>query len=371
MSARNEELEQLILADRASPGSYLVYADWLAARGDPRGELIVLQHQLSQGVARPDDPRVLREQAILAAAERFLPGVPASMVHTTWRWGFLDSVHFNNDDDWMDASVPVEAITATVFGSGATHLLDELRIGVMRWDDSNTDVPAILEEAARSPAGASVRRIHVGDFGDSDVDLGMYDPGRLSLTGRFPRLRSLLIRGSQFDLDPFDFPLLDTLTIETCGLAKDALEAVLASSLPSLTTLRLWFGSERYGAECTASDLAPLLERAPFPRLAHLGLMNSEFADDLPLALARSRILPSLRSLDLSMGTMSSVGVRAILEHREAFQHLRSLSVSENFLDDADLEQLAELGPAIDDADQKEDDLSVPGEVHRYVSVHE
>ncbi|MBA3538368.1 MAG: TIGR02996 domain-containing protein, partial [Deltaproteobacteria bacterium] len=42
----NPKLEAAILADPDDTAAYLVYADWLQSRGDPRGELIVLQHQL-------------------------------------------------------------------------------------------------------------------------------------------------------------------------------------------------------------------------------------------------------------------------------------------------------------------------------------
>jgi len=99
--------------------------------------------------------------------------------------------------------------------------------------------------------------------------------------------------------------------------------------------------------------------------------MNSELADHLPKALAESKLLPALKSLDLSKGTMGSVGARALLDARSAFQHLESISVDENFLDDVTLEELRELGPTILETEQKEDDLSIPGEVHRYVSMAE
>lgn len=39
----SRELEGAIAADPGDPNAYLVYADWLQARGDPLGELIVVQ----------------------------------------------------------------------------------------------------------------------------------------------------------------------------------------------------------------------------------------------------------------------------------------------------------------------------------------
>src|SRR5262245_45998875 len=40
--ARNEELEAQIRAAPDEPGPYLVYADWLQGRDDPRGQLIAI-----------------------------------------------------------------------------------------------------------------------------------------------------------------------------------------------------------------------------------------------------------------------------------------------------------------------------------------
>jgi uncharacterized protein (TIGR02996 family) len=41
---RNRDLEDALRADPSNVAPYLVYADFLQSRGDPRGELIMLQH---------------------------------------------------------------------------------------------------------------------------------------------------------------------------------------------------------------------------------------------------------------------------------------------------------------------------------------
>ena len=120
------------------------------------------------------------------------------------------------------------------------------------------------------------------------------------------------------------------------------------------------------------ADLGPILDGTAFPNLVHLGLMNSEFADDLPRALATSKVLPRLKSLDLSRGTMGPDGARSLLAVKDAFKHLESISLDENFLDDDEiLGQLEASGLRISTEDQKEDDDSVEGEIHRYVSLAE
>lgn len=56
--------------DPEDPGSQLVLADWLLERGDPRGELIVLDHRERAGEL--DDPAGL-ERLLLLAAEYTFP----------------------------------------------------------------------------------------------------------------------------------------------------------------------------------------------------------------------------------------------------------------------------------------------------------
>jgi uncharacterized protein (TIGR02996 family) len=377
MSSRNESLEKLIAAHPDDADNYLVYADWLSAQGDPRGELITIQHKLSvmkeldrKGV--PGGTLEQREKALLAQHERFLPGVPPAMVAVKWRWGFLESVHFNNGEDWMKDDVDAVGMAQRVFAAPVALALRVLDIGVMRWDHSEQDVPAILKAAGESQVGPRLRGIHVGNFGDDDVDNGMYNPGQLdTFAGRFPALESLVIHGSEFSLGSFELPALKKLSIETCSFRKEDLARLVDAKWPRLEHLEIWFGSDNRGASCGASDLTPILDGSVFPAVKHLGLRNAEFADDLPAALAGSKLLQGLRTLDLSKGTMSSVGARALLDARSAFQHLASLSVDDNFLDDDVLEELRTIGPTVVSEEQKDDDLSIEGEVHRYVSMAE
>jgi uncharacterized protein (TIGR02996 family) len=370
MSPRNDELEALIAARPDQPDNYLVYADWLSGRGDPRGELIAVQHALSTG-GGSSEALAARERDLLEKNERFLPGLPKEMVHVTWRWGFVTSVHFNNDEDWMVDDVDVEGIAKRFFDCPVALVLNKLAIGVMRWDHSDRDVPAILAVAAANPQGSRIRHVHVGDFGDSDVDNAMYSPGRLDFAQGLRGLESLVVHGHEHSFGNFDLPRLEKLVIETCGFTTAHLASLFAAKWPALKDVELWFGSERYGANVGVADLAPILAGTAFPAITRLGLCNAEFADALPAALATSRVLPRLRRLDLSKGTMGSVGARAIVEAAQAFEHLEEISLDDNFLADAELDDLRATELPIAEETQKEDDLSIPGEVHRYVSMAE
>jgi hypothetical protein len=199
----------------------------------------------------------------------------------------------------------------------------------------------------------------------------MYDPGKLDAVSRFPSLEKLTVHANEFSLGVLDLPKLRELSIETCGLTKKHLASFLGGKWAKLEKLELWFGSEDYGAKCKVKDLGPILDGSAIPKVKHLGLMNAEITDDLCKALPVSKILKRLETLDLSLGTMSTVGVKAILESRNAFSHLKSLNVNENFLKKKDLADLKTLGPTIISKSQKEDDDSIEGEIHRYVTIAE
>ncbi len=113
-AVRNRELEAVIAADPSAIEPYLVYADWLLERGDPRGELIVLHHRMAS--AGPDDRAAVAHAArrLLVAHRAHLVG-PAiayagALCVVEMRLGFVRSVRLSMDGDdaarfqaWLDA----------------------------------------------------------------------------------------------------------------------------------------------------------------------------------------------------------------------------------------------------------------------------
>jgi uncharacterized protein (TIGR02996 family) len=376
-SPRNAQLEKLIAKNPDAVDNYLVYADWLTANGDPRGELITIQHAL--GEMSPEErkgpkgkPLAKRESEILRKNARFLPDVSPKMVKVTWRWGFLDSIKFCNEEDWMEDGIDVLGLVAKVLASPACAVLRHLRIGVVRWDEVTKDVPAILKLVGESAIAANLRELTVGDLKNDDVDTGMYDPGKLDAISKyFPALESLTVHGNEFSLGALNLPKLRSLSIQTCGLSKKHLASVLGAKWPKLEKLELWFGSKDYGGNCKVKDLGPILDGSAIPKVRHLGLMNAEFTDDLCKVLPNAKILSRVETLDLSMGTMSAEGAHAIVDAKKAFSHLKTLDVNENFLSKKNIAELKTLGPTLIAKSQKDDDDSIEGEIHRYVTVAE
>ena len=89
---RDRALEAAIASAPEDLGGYLVYADWLQQHGEPRGELIVVQHALASA---PHDAALrAREAALFADHGDRLLGPLALMgdARVDWHCGFVRSI---------------------------------------------------------------------------------------------------------------------------------------------------------------------------------------------------------------------------------------------------------------------------------------
>jgi uncharacterized protein (TIGR02996 family) len=367
---RDEKLEAAIREHRDSAPAYLVYSDWLVAQNQPLGELIAAQQARDAG--KPD----AREKKLVAKL-----GLPNSKhAEFGWRWGMLDWVHLRNDDDWMDDAFEALPVAQAVFGSPACAALRELRVGILRWDYNEKDVPMVLAEAGKHAFAAGVERLHLGAI-PSDIDMDhqiIGDIGRV-ITKSFPSLTWLKLKsGGQgwrgtpdknFSAAGLSLPKLRELTVETCAMTKKRLTGLLESSLPALESLELWFGSGDAGVNVKLDQLRPLFDDKLFPKLTHLGLCNTELVDEIVDELPRSKRLPKLRSLDLSKGTLDDAGARTLAQHAKAFSHLERIDVRDNWLSKAAVTSLRNAFGARIDARNQNDDEGDPE--MRFVAVGE
>ena len=97
---RNAEIEAAILAAPDDPNAYLVYADWLQSHGDPRGELITLQHAMRARNDIEEFARFRKHEEVLRNqhAVGWLGEVVAGSLHRTyfeWRMGFVDAARLD------------------------------------------------------------------------------------------------------------------------------------------------------------------------------------------------------------------------------------------------------------------------------------
>lgn len=358
---RNLELERAIATDPEDERNYLVYADWLQSKGDPRGELVSVQARLSSA----STPELLEEEGRLLAelGPALLNGL-GDDTRPEWRLGYLSGVRVAGDDD-VTAAERIEMVSELPWAAA----LRKLTVGVAVVDDEN-NYEDVIEVLAKQDLLPHLRDLFIGDFDWEEAQISWSNMGPVHrLYGSRARLEALTLRCGDFDLGRIVLPALKRFRIETGGLRRQNLDSILEAEWPDLEALTIWFGDENYGAECGPGDLDPLLAgRIALPRLTTLGLGNAEFTDDLIPLLAASPLLPRLQHLDLTMGTLSDAGAAALVTHKQAFMHLKQLDLRHNCLGERGQALVRALGSFVLVGEQ--DDYRA-GEGARFVAVGE
>jgi uncharacterized protein (TIGR02996 family) len=370
--ARNPELEKSIEADPYDVNAYSVLGDWLQGQGDPRGELIALQ------IAGKDK----QAQALIEKqADHFL-GALADYQEThdgedepafDWEYGYIHRLRLSHNhyaDSEFQGSLA--EVLDLVLRHPSGRFLTEITFGFNN-DPNEDDLQDLIDMLAKR-APPTIRKLHFGDYkyaggglvgqAGNDTEISWYSIGNLGkLWKAVPGLRTLITQGGSsqsamaggLQLGKIELPNLVHAEFRTGGLEKANARAIATAAIPSIEYLDIWYGDKYYGGDATVKDVELLLGRTDLPRLRHLGLMNSQFADALPGALATSKLLPQLRELDLSMGCMTDEGARELARHRQAFQHLDKLSVALNYLSKAGAAVLKGVAKTVDVGMQRDD----------------
>ncbi|QFG20967.1 STM4015 family protein [Actinomadura sp. WMMB 499] len=261
------------------------------------------------------------------------------------RYVDLPVVTFEDDDDEAPAG-PVAWRVATEYDEEPfgdiwkrfcetvdTTAVTALVIGYWGSDyDEHEDypVPLLAESAASFP---NLRSLFFGDitYMESEISWIVHED-ITPLFRAFPALERLDVRGvGDLSLDPIRSESLKVLRFESGGLPATVVQAVMASDLPNLEHLDLWLGTEDYGGDVTAADLAPVLSGERFPALRHLGLEDSVVQDEIAEAVAGAPVVARLESLSLAMGTLTDRGAEALLAG-QPLTHLRELDLNHHFI---------------------------------------
>jgi hypothetical protein len=176
----------------------------------------------------------------------------------------------------------------------------------------------------------------------------------------YPRLRhleDLLLYSGGIDFGAIDLPSLQNAEIHT-DFTSENLASIGRAAWPRLDDLKLFFGwsVQRGGmdvadeddlgcAACTPDDILSMLMGDGLPELLGLSLVGLSFADVIAERLHGVPLLEQLRLLDLSKGRMTDAGAEHLLRARRALSHLDCLDVSENFLSDSAVVELAAAFP--------------------------
>lgn len=250
-------------------------------------------------------------------------------------------------------------------------LVDSFVIGM--WGSESDETPEeIINFLIDSKSNLQhIKAIFFGDITYEENEVSWIEnTDHSSLLKALPNLEVYQVRGGNgLSFSQLNHSNLKKLIIETGGLPPNVFEEIAKADLPALEHLELWLGSENYGFESTAEEVAAAyqgIKENHLPALKYLGLRNSEIADDLAVLLQGDPILERLEILDFSRGIIGDKGAEALVNN-PAIKNLKKLDLHYNFISDDWANKLNKLGIKVDlndrNADGDDDD--------RYISVSE
>jgi uncharacterized protein (TIGR02996 family) len=143
-----KDLLAQIAANPDDPAPYLVYADALQQKGDPRGDVIIAQHGLETAAPREAAELRRREvEAILANIDRWFPfdAKLRTSLYVRWRHGFVHAVRAQDGD----------ALAALLAAPDVASTLVDVRMAANRLPVLTRLWPTALRRLESSMAHAS------------------------------------------------------------------------------------------------------------------------------------------------------------------------------------------------------------------------
>ena len=359
------DIREAIYQNPSDEDNWLTLSDSLRAADDIRGELISLE--LSGGSERVDE--IYEKNKLNWCGHELYTQIEEatsaedSELKIEWKYGYIWSIRLHSHWDYEGPDM-VELLEA-ILKSSAGDFINEIKVGILDAEENDYSEVVDLLKKHQLP---SLKKLHLGDFeypDDNEISWNMVNDVS-PVWAAAPNLEELRLTGADIGIGNVEHPNLKRLSLETGGLPAGAINSVMSAKLPALTELEMWFGDEGYGAEGDVSMLKPLLDGELFPSLNSLGLMNSEFQDDIVEALASSAVVKKLKALDLSMGTLVDKGAQFLIDHFDHFKHLDFINLSENFLSQEICSKLSGLYGDKIDLSEQDDDLE-----YIYVSVSE
>jgi hypothetical protein len=369
----------------APAAEWLVFADSLQSKGDPRGELIALADAGDLG--KRDAHVKAHADALLGPAAKHLGG-PLTI---DWKWGFIDSAEIAGD-----ASVNFVAVLETLLGGPHAEHLRSLTLTGLTPTTTNVDLSPAVQRAAKVASLQHVRLVDKRAAGVSTLVSRDYDPeqnlvnfGSLDPLWALPALRSLeVVMADVRQLEPGTIRSSTLTDLKVHGLRfagsgygdgdpNDLAQALGAASLPALASLDLrlceeWTAnvpddSDAYrpywpdgdaGSEEGADDgdgegalwgaeLGPMLAMlAKSTTLQQLRLTSFENGEGLLQALAEHGLPSSLEALDLS-GSMVDEACVPLFEANAGYRKLKRLVVEDTRLNEKAFAALKKLIPEV------------------------
>ena len=341
--ARDGELEQALRRWPDDDDTRLVYADWLAERGDPRGELASTQHGLALATDPATRDRLRRRELELLTEHRArLFGelgrrvVSVSTQHYAidqleldWRLGFVDGATLYAAYD----QPPAAELLRLLLELPICQLID--RLSVARLPEERRYQP-VLDALAEVPLPQTLRQLELGERRVGELRLGARHARLLE------RLERLTLRAEALTVEPpVELGRLQHLSLQLTRLDTDLLARLASADLPALAALILDGADERPPLDA----LAHFFEAPGLQRLSSLGLRGTHNTLGVIQTVAASRLAPRLEGLDVTRGDLGREQITGIVEAHRRLPRLSHLVTSRNRLGPTAISQLRrELG---------------------------
>jgi uncharacterized protein (TIGR02996 family) len=342
-------LEQAIENAPDDPEPYLVYADWLQRKHDPRGELIMLQHAGTAKTPQGAKARTRAKQLLAQHADVFLGELAAYPVGSwhmglelTWRLGFIERVEL--DYRTADGKTELDAVTCVeqLLAHPSARFLRELVVHAV--DGKTNDYRPIVKLLCAKPR-LTLERLTFDAleyYGPTKSIIG--DVSKLWKS--CPNLISLDVVAQSIALGKIVAPKLRRLSIDDRVLSKQAVASIGAATWPALESLALRPDGD--APAFTADALLPILTGRGLPKLTELRLNEIREADQLCEALAASKLAGQLETLDLSLnGWLTDAGARALASRKGGWPKLELLALERSGIEKAGKAALKGICPKL------------------------
>jgi uncharacterized protein (TIGR02996 family) len=332
---RHAEFEQALHERPDDDGAWSVYGDWLAARGDPRGELIQLELAIEAGAITPElrsryaklmveeHPRWVGEPltALLDEADASRDFV------VEWRRG-----HLLNARILASGSQTAAQRLAALLASPTAGMLEELFVDIdADRDDLEPLAPAVWQHAPLT----ALRRLTLSAWtfrrgeGPPLIDLAF------DWEQAWPRLEVLNLHALHWRLAPPRHARLHRLTLSARhGVELEPLRMLADAELAKLDHLALFFGrlEPALGLEFARvlDDVLAMAGRSPVVRLALVALDQPE---TLLAKLAGHRdLLDRIERLYLGWGLLGDELIAPLADVLASCPRLRDVDVTGNYI---------------------------------------
>lgn len=257
---------------------------------------------------------------------------------------------YSYDYDEYEEGKGADALIKDILADPDFPNLNELIIGDWggAWeDDCQPIIDGIVEHAKQF---SHIEKLFVGDMDFESCEVSWIMQGNYEkLWAAMPQLKELTIKGSSdLKLGTICHENLESLTIICGGLPESVIKEIQEARLPGLKKLLLYIGIDDYGFDGDADTIRELLEKADFPQLKYLGITDSEIQDELVKVVLESKFMGQIRTLDLSMGTLTDESGALLLETLPDYPNIKKLDLHHNYLSETMAKKLASLPVVVD-----------------------